>query len=490
MSEELFSAKLFLTSAFHEAILSLLCDDEMFLDIDPAKTVVRFSPSERGKKFGKEGSPDYAKNVKQHRAFVCSKLESLTNKFIAGIRQNVHCFPPSLARLLRAMYSMLMARGRLEPRTVNAMCVDVLFSLFICPAIVDPHPAGIVDTPISNVARSNLIQVAQILQVLALWKWEEIDPRLMDLYSRFDKDSLTLVLDNMLEQSSDPYVGGGTATSSITSEDDIELDLGYLDDALSMMTFEPSGNSSTSAMAMNNPNRLGRMAILLTSEEMEQLIEFLRSLQGHSDFSEVDAVELTTLLDPLPDKLPANANKHLTATNKQSTTIQRAASSSEDSGASSALSSMMAKKQMLSNKLSTALAVNKRSSSMTASTPSTPGSDDVPTGMVVDASAGVTPSPGQPPNSHNGNNNSSGSSGAENGGDFIDETAVFHQCEPDTVMVVPLPDRNCEDPPGFLSEEHVVSRSRQASRVVRIANLPGADDEDDMEVGSIDCALV
>jgi hypothetical protein len=30
-------------------------------------------------------------------------------------------------------------------------------------------------------------QVAQILQVLAMWKWEEIDPRLMDLYSRFDK---------------------------------------------------------------------------------------------------------------------------------------------------------------------------------------------------------------------------------------------------------------------------------------------------------------
>lgn len=82
------------------------------------------------------------------------------------------------------MYSLLMSSGRAEPREVNAVCVDVIFDLFICPAMVDPNPVGIIDTPISYIARSNLMQVAQILQVLALWKWEDIDPRLMDLYSR------------------------------------------------------------------------------------------------------------------------------------------------------------------------------------------------------------------------------------------------------------------------------------------------------------------
>jgi hypothetical protein len=41
LSEELFSAKLFLTSALYEPILSLLSDDEIFLDIDPAKTAIR-----------------------------------------------------------------------------------------------------------------------------------------------------------------------------------------------------------------------------------------------------------------------------------------------------------------------------------------------------------------------------------------------------------------------------------------------------------------
>ena len=38
-SEQLFSSRLFLTSVLYEPILSLLTDDEIFLDIDPAKAV-------------------------------------------------------------------------------------------------------------------------------------------------------------------------------------------------------------------------------------------------------------------------------------------------------------------------------------------------------------------------------------------------------------------------------------------------------------------
>ena len=103
-NEEIFSSKLFLTSALHEAILSLLSDDEIFLDIDPSKTVVRFSATERVKKFGKEDSPEYASKVKAHRDYVTAKLAALTGNFIQGIRGNLHCFPPSLARLLRSMH--------------------------------------------------------------------------------------------------------------------------------------------------------------------------------------------------------------------------------------------------------------------------------------------------------------------------------------------------------------------------------------------------
>ena len=66
--------------------------------------------------------------------------------------------------------------------------------------MVDPNPVGIIDTPVSYVARSNLMQVAQILKMIALMKWEEIsDERLHDLYSRFDKEAMSSVLEAMLE---------------------------------------------------------------------------------------------------------------------------------------------------------------------------------------------------------------------------------------------------------------------------------------------------
>lgn len=70
---------------------------------------------------------------------------------------------------------------------VFAICTDLVFTLFICPAIVKPEPYGITDVPIGSVASFNLIQVAQIIQMLALRKFESIDPRLADLYAHFDK---------------------------------------------------------------------------------------------------------------------------------------------------------------------------------------------------------------------------------------------------------------------------------------------------------------
>ena len=57
--------------------------------------------------------------------------------------------------------------------------------------------------------------------------------------------------------------------------------------------------------------------------------------------------------------------------------------------------------------------------------------------------------------------------------------------EPDTVVVIPIADgNNCSsDPPGFLSEEQVLARTRQSSRVVRmnLANLTSNDDRDHSE---------
>lgn len=71
---------------------------------------------------------------------------------------------------------------------VRAACADLVFALFICPAICDPEPYGITsDIPISHIARHNLMQIAQIVQVLAISRWDEIDPKVRDLYGRFEK---------------------------------------------------------------------------------------------------------------------------------------------------------------------------------------------------------------------------------------------------------------------------------------------------------------
>ncbi len=487
-NEELFSAKLFLTSALHDPILQLLSDDEVFLDVDPSKVTIRFPPAERDRKFGKEGSPEHGKKVKQHRELICSKLEALTNNFIRGIKENLHSFPPSLARLLKAMYNMLMA-NKVEPRLVNAVCVDVLFSLFICPAIVDPNPVGIIDTPISYIARSNLMQVAQILQALALWKWEEIDPRLMDLYGRFDKDTLGTVLEALLDLGSDAYLLAGMTNNGsgnvIAPEDDIDLELTYFDDALA--SFESGGDLS------HHSTRLGRLAVLVTMEELGDLIAMLRSVQGNADLCEADATELSTLLDPLPSKLPKSTQSNA-LNNFHSTPNSMKDAATENS----TLANMIAKRQVLSSKLSTAVnAAVRRGSSVTASTPSTPGSDDNPAGCEIIS----------PVATNNGNSTSQKSNDSQassiNGGDSLDESTLLQQCEPEMVIVVPFPDRNSGELPGFLSEDYVISRysqllkrlklnfmdffqpfrSRQAARVVRmnLANLPGGEDVGEVE---------
>lgn len=70
---------------------------------------------------------------------------------------------------------------------VRAMCADLMFAFFICPAICDPEPYGITsDAPISYIANNNLMQVAQILQVLALPN-QDVDAKNRDLYDMFDK---------------------------------------------------------------------------------------------------------------------------------------------------------------------------------------------------------------------------------------------------------------------------------------------------------------
>ncbi|CAL4082390.1 unnamed protein product, partial [Meganyctiphanes norvegica] len=198
--EMLPQSKVFLTAALHQPIIQLLMEDELFLDIDPSKAAVRFPPEERLRRFGEEGTPEYAAALGKYRAWTISKLVKITNRFLESIKEAMNCFPWSLSWLVRILYEVLLSAKVTEMREVSAICVDLIFGLFLCPALVTPEPHGICDAPISHISRFNLMQVAQILQVLAMSRWETPDPRLNDLYSQFDKEVVASLLDNIVEQ--------------------------------------------------------------------------------------------------------------------------------------------------------------------------------------------------------------------------------------------------------------------------------------------------
>ncbi|XP_063878825.1 GTPase-activating protein and VPS9 domain-containing protein 1-like isoform X2 [Scylla paramamosain] len=196
-------AKVFLTAALHQPIMQLLMEDELFLDIDPSKAAVRFLPEERTRRFGKEGTPEYNAALAKYRTWTITKLVKITERFIESIKEAMNCFPPQLSWLVRILYDVLLTAKRTDTREVNAICVDLVFAFFLCPALVTPEPYGICDAPISHISSFNLMQIAQILQVLAMSRWETHDPRLSDLYSHFDKEVMSSVVDGILE-------GGGT----------------------------------------------------------------------------------------------------------------------------------------------------------------------------------------------------------------------------------------------------------------------------------------
>ena len=260
-TDQLFTARLFLTSALYEPILCLLTDDEVFLDIDPSKAVIRFPPQERLRRFGQEGTEEYVVALAAHRKHIITKLAGHARRFMMGIRANMHCLPGFLSALIRNIFASL-ERSTMEPKEAWAVCTDILFNSFICPAIVDPEPKGIIDMPISHIARFNLMQVAQILQVLALWKWEEIQPAQQDLYQELDTSVVPALLEGIL----------ASAGEVVENQD---------------------GPSST-----------GRLAVLVTADQLQGLTEWLRAVRDRGALEGEVASQLTSLLQPLPPTVP------------------------------------------------------------------------------------------------------------------------------------------------------------------------------------------
>ncbi|XP_033227479.1 GTPase-activating protein and VPS9 domain-containing protein 1 isoform X2 [Belonocnema kinseyi] len=263
--ESLFSSKLFLTAALHGPIMQLLMEDETFLDIDPDKAPIRFLPAERLKKFGKEGTPEYQAKLQRYRVWTVNSLVRITQRFIVSIRENMHCFPTSIFWLVRQMAGLLSKSGNVDQKEVHAMCTDLVFTYFICPAIVNPEPYGITDAPISYVARFNLIQVGQILQMLALMKYQSIDGKVIDLYKRFEKDSVSSIIDTMLDGATEELedeptmietnkLQGLSRSAALFTENELNALISFMQTINAEMTKDDAGPSS-----LENQKQLSEM---------------------------------------------------------------------------------------------------------------------------------------------------------------------------------------------------------------------------------------
>ncbi|XP_066253763.1 receptor-mediated endocytosis protein 6 homolog isoform X2 [Euwallacea similis] len=172
-------AKFFLSAALHMPILEVLSFSDYFLDIDHDKTIMRFRQEDGHKIY---------KDAVDYRNDVASKLAQFTNSFIQSLLENVCSFPKAVAWIVCHIYKMI--EKTFSAKEANAIVTELLFTFFICPVIVDPEQYGIWNCNTSEMARHNLIQVGKILQILALYKFEGIDKKYMDIFENVDKNSM------------------------------------------------------------------------------------------------------------------------------------------------------------------------------------------------------------------------------------------------------------------------------------------------------------
>ncbi|KAG7303865.1 hypothetical protein JYU34_010767, partial [Plutella xylostella] len=184
----------FLVAALQGPVMNVLREDEFFLDLDPDKAMERFSSSDRLKKFGQPSSAEYQAKVARYRKWTVQSLYNLASRFVASLKEHWPSFPPALAWLLHQVV-MLMKQAGTPEREIHGLCSELVMTQVICPAVASPEAHGVLETPVSYIARSNLLQIAQILQMLSLAKFQEVDPKVRDVYSRFDRACIYTLLE-------------------------------------------------------------------------------------------------------------------------------------------------------------------------------------------------------------------------------------------------------------------------------------------------------
>lgn len=140
----------------------------------------------------------------------------------------------------------------------------MVFTHFICPAIVSPDICGIIDAPISESVRFNLIQIGQIIQMLALPRDEEIEQKYAELHSKFEVSLITNLIDLLLVSQS----GEDVVATILSQQSDFE-----------------------------------RSQMLSTHTEISYFTEFFRILMAHDDYEipEQDRQKLNKVFKHIPE---------------------------------------------------------------------------------------------------------------------------------------------------------------------------------------------
>ncbi|KAM7347013.1 GTPase activating protein and VPS9 domains 1 isoform 2-T4 [Cochliomyia hominivorax] len=270
LNESMFSAKIFLTAALYQPIMSVLSETDTMLDVDPQKVVQSFTTKERIRRFGAENSAVYQENIDKFHIETINQLYKLAKIFIDNLLYNWSLFPSTLRWLVQTMSHQLKQAHQFSEKVINEIITDMVFTHFICPAIVSPDVMGIIDAPISEQVRFNLIQIGQIIQMLSLAKHDEVDAKFAELYAKFDTNNVTKLIDLLLVTQS-----GEDVVAILAQQSDFE-----------------------------------RNHLLVTQRELNYFTEFYRILTATDEFdiSAEEKEKLRKILKRLPENTMVNGS--------------------------------------------------------------------------------------------------------------------------------------------------------------------------------------
>ncbi|XP_058814777.1 receptor-mediated endocytosis protein 6 homolog isoform X2 [Topomyia yanbarensis] len=196
--ETSFAAKLFLKTVLFEPIMTVLMQDEWKLEIDPQKIIYAQSTIENVNFFGEEASSEYLDNLQSHKQKMIDRLFSHVSRFLKSLSENWCLLPSTIRWMLQSIYHFL-TRAKISKKEVNIILTDMIFTNFICPAMVNPNIYGIIDAAISDNTRYNLMLIGHILQTLALNDYHSVEDQLQGFLRKFDRNCISNLMNQLLQ---------------------------------------------------------------------------------------------------------------------------------------------------------------------------------------------------------------------------------------------------------------------------------------------------